>query len=108
MEIKSYIQKLSSSQPSIYNALVACKSQAVPELIQNLGNQNKQVRIMAITALGEIGLPSAVPSLSNLLSTETRWDVRVAIISALSQFGKQGVFTHVLRSTTKRWNSFYY
>jgi HEAT repeat protein len=103
VEIKSYIQKLSSSQPSIYSALVACKSQAVPELIQALGNQNKQVRIIVITALGEIGSPSAIPFLSNLLSTETRWNVRVAIVSALSQFDKQGVPTLVNALTDKDW-----
>jgi HEAT repeats len=103
VEIKNYIQKLSDSQPSIYNALVACNSQAVPELIKALKNQKKQVRIMAITALGEIASPSAVPSLSNLLSTETLWDVRVAIIFALSQFGQQGVPRLVNALTDKDW-----
>jgi HEAT repeats len=103
VEIKNYIQKLSSSQPSIYNALVACNSQAVPGLIEALKNQDKELRIMAITALGEIGSPSAVAFLSNLLSTEIRRDVRVAVISALSQFGKQGVPTLINALKDKDW-----
>jgi hypothetical protein len=93
VEIKNYIQKLSNGEQSIYNALVACKYKAVPELIKALKNQNKQVRIMVITALGEIGSPDAISPLSDLLSKETRWDVRTSVIFALSNFGKQGVPT---------------
>lgn len=103
VEIKNYIQKLSYSQPSIYNALVACNYPAVTELVEALKNQDKELRIMTITALGEIASPSAVASLSNLLSDETRRDVRVAVIFALAQFANQGVPTLINALKDKDW-----
>jgi hypothetical protein len=93
VEIKNYIQQLSNGEQPIYDAIVACKDKATPELIKALKNQNKQVRIMAITALGEIGSHDAVSPLSNLLSNEKDQDVRIATVFALSKFGKQGVPT---------------
>ncbi|PAX51275.1 HEAT repeat domain-containing protein [Brunnivagina elsteri] len=103
VEIKNYVQKLSNGEQSIYNALVACKDKAVPELIKALKNQNKQVRIMVITALGEIGSPDAISPLSDLLSKETRWDVRTSAIFALSKFGKKGVPTLITALKDKDW-----
>ncbi|NJL63238.1 MAG: HEAT repeat domain-containing protein [Methylacidiphilales bacterium] len=103
VEIKNYIQKLSNSEPSIYNALVACKNKAVPELIKALKSPNQQIRIMAITALGEIGSPDAILPLSDLLQKQTRWDIRVSVIFALSNFGKQGVPRLVTALKDKDW-----
>jgi HEAT repeats len=103
VEIKNYIQKLSNGEQSIYNALVACKDKAVPQLIKTLKNQNQQVRIMVITALGEIGSPDAVLPLSDLLSKETRWDVRTSVIFALSNFDKQSVPTLITALKDKDW-----
>jgi HEAT repeat protein len=102
VEIKNYIQKLSNGEPSIYNALVACKDKAIPELIKAL-NQNKQVRIMLITALGEIGSPDAILPLSDLLANEKHWNVRAAIIFAFSNFGKQGVPSLITVLKDKDW-----
>jgi hypothetical protein len=103
VEIKNYIQKLSNSEPSIYNALVACKDKAIPELIKALKSQNQQIRIMVITALGEIGSPDAISPLSDLLSNERRWDIRVSVIFALSNFGKLGVPTLITTLKDKDW-----
>jgi HEAT repeats len=103
VEIKNYIQKLSSGEESIYDALVACKDKAIPELITALKSQNKQVRIMAITALGEIASPDAISPLSDLLSNETAWDVRASVIFALPKFGKQGVPTLITALKDKDW-----
>jgi HEAT repeat protein len=86
-----------------YDALTACKDKAIPELIKALKNQNKQVRIMAITALAEIASPDAVLPLSDLLSNETAWDVRASVIFALSKFGKQGVPTLITALKDKDW-----
>jgi HEAT repeats/HEAT repeat len=86
-----------------YDALTACKDKAIPELIKALKNQNKQVRMMAITALGEIASPDAVLPLSDLLSNETAWDVRASVIFALSKFGKQGVPTLITALKDKDW-----
>jgi HEAT repeats len=103
VRIKSYIQKLSNSEQLVYDALLACKDKAIFELIQALKSQNKQVRIMVITALGEIGSPDAVLPLSDLLANETRRDVRVSVIFALSNFGKQGVPTLITALKDRDW-----
>jgi hypothetical protein len=105
ISIQNQINQLDKTDSNrfAYDALTACKDKAIPGLIKALKSPNKQVRIMAITALGEIGSPDAVLPLSDLLSTETAWDVRISTIFALSKFGKQGVPTLITTLKDKDW-----
>jgi HEAT repeat protein len=106
--IQNQINQLYKNDPNrnrnAYNALVTCKTQAIPKLITALKHQNQQVRIMAITALAEIGSPELIAPLSNLLATEKIQDVRIAIIFALPKFGKQGIPSLVKALKDRDWN----
>jgi hypothetical protein len=63
VEIQKHIQQLNQGEPANFNAVVACKSKAVPSLIKNLNTLDENLRITMIAALGEIGAEAspAVP-----------------------------------------------
>lgn len=88
-EINEYIKKLGTSEPNAFDALVACKSKAVPALVKELDNNDEKTRILIISALGAIGEHSIPASerLSQLLTQDKRRSVRVATIEALTEFG---------------------
>lgn len=90
--IKKHIQQLNQAEHADFNALVACKSKAVPHLITTLKQQDENLRIITIAALGEIGANAspAVSILNDLLKNSTD-NVRVIIVRALEQIGKDGV-----------------
>jgi HEAT repeat protein len=66
--------------------------QAVPPLIQALGDGDRDVRAAACWALGEIGDGQAVPPLIQALGMEGRLsDVRAAACEALVKIGAPAV-----------------
>ena len=60
--------------------------QAVPLLIQALGDSDWLVRNAAAEALGRIGDPQAIPALMQALG-DSEWGVREAAVEALGQIG---------------------
>jgi HEAT repeat protein len=92
VEIKKYIQQLDSGETSNFDALVECRSQSVPALIDALNNPDENIRIIAIAALGEIGIPaaSAVPALKTAL-TDKSVEVRLITVDALGKIRKRAV-----------------
>ena len=59
--------------------------EAVPELIEALGDEDRSVRAAAAGALGAIGDRAAIPHLQRLLADENDW-VRAAALDALGDF----------------------
>lgn len=93
VEIKKHIQQLNKGELADFNALVACKSKAVPSVIKALKeNQDENSRIITIAVLGEIGSQAApaVPILNGLLK-DTNTDVRIIVVHALKKIGKDAV-----------------
>jgi len=93
VEISQHIQQLDTGEPSAFDALVACKSQAVPALIEALGEtQDEDIRIIIIAALGQIGSQAtpAIPILNESLKDNSK-DVRLVVVHALGQVGKEAV-----------------
>lgn len=93
VEISQHIQQLDTGEPSAFDALVACKSQAVPALIEALGEtQDEEVRIIIIAALGQIGSQAApaIPILNESLKDNSE-DVQLVVVHALGQVGKEAV-----------------
>ncbi|MFB2768186.1 HEAT repeat domain-containing protein [Pelatocladus sp. BLCC-F211] len=93
VEIKKHIQQLNKGEPADFNALVACRSKAVPALIKALKeNKDENLRIITIALLGEIGSQAApaVPVLNRLLKDKNQ-DVRTITVYALRQIGKDPV-----------------
>jgi HEAT repeat protein len=64
---------------------------AVPELVEVLGNQDPDTRMQALLALGEIGpdAKAAVPAILKSLQTDEFDDVRNAAAFALGRIGQQ-------------------
>lgn len=75
---------------SAIEALVKIGKPAVPALIEALKNENKDVRWIAATALGDRGDASAIPTLIEALEEEKHW-VRQITIEALVKIGKPAV-----------------
>lgn len=92
-EINKYIRQLATIEATSFDALVECKSNAVPALIEILENNDEKTRILIISALGAIGEQAKPASerLSELLSQEKRRSVRVATVYTLTEIGKDGV-----------------
>ncbi|RAM51789.1 MAG: hypothetical protein C6Y22_09670 [Hapalosiphonaceae cyanobacterium JJU2] len=93
VKITKHIRQLNKGEPADFNALVACKSKAVPSLIKVLKeNQDENLRIIAIALLGEIGSQAApaLPILNGLLK-DTNTDVRIIVVHALKKIGKDAV-----------------
>jgi HEAT repeat protein len=92
LKIQEHIQKLNQGDPADFNTLVACKSKAVPSLINSLDTLDENLHITMIAALGEIGAEAspAVPLLNNLLNNKSK-DVRVIAAHALKKIGKDPV-----------------
>jgi HEAT repeat protein len=67
--IENHVQQLKEGDAGAFDALVACKSKAVPALIAATKDTNENLRIIAIGTLGQIGSEAAlaVPSLAELL-----------------------------------------
>ncbi|MBN8591630.1 MAG: HEAT repeat domain-containing protein [Anaerolineae bacterium] len=60
---------------------------AVPGLLDALTDEDTRIRLAACKVLGEIGSPSAVPTLLKLLNKEADGDLRWAATQALSKMG---------------------
>jgi HEAT repeat protein len=97
VDIKKHIQQLGQAETSDFDALVACRSQSVPTLIDALNNPDENIRIIAIAALGEIGIPaaSAVPALKTAL-TDKSVEVRLITVNALEKIRKRAIPTLIL------------
>jgi HEAT repeat protein len=80
-KIKKHIQQLNQAETANFNALVKCNSKAVPALITALQNQDENLRIIAIAALGEIGVKAiaAQPFLNDLLKDKSQ-DIRAITV----------------------------
>jgi HEAT repeats len=92
-KVQRDIQKLSKKGKedeveAVFYELVKCNSKAVPELIKAIGNQNKDVRIIAIAALGSIGsdASSAIPALIKAFQ-DSDIDTRIVSADALADIG---------------------
>jgi len=92
VKLQKHIQQMKKGEPGDFNAVVACKSKAVPSLIKSLENKNESLRIPIIAALGEIGTEAspALPLLNDLLNNQSK-DVRVIAANALKKIGKDPV-----------------
>ena len=105
VEINKHIQQLNKGESTDLKLLVACNSKAVSALIKALEDQDENSRIIAVSALGEIGAEaaSAVPVLNGLLK-DKRANIRIVVVYALGKIiGKDGVrpLIHVLKDTNK-------
>jgi HEAT repeat protein len=94
VEIKKYIQQLDKAEISDFDALVACQSKSVPALINTLNSRDESIRIIAIAALGKIGInaASAVPAL-NVAYKDKSIEVRVVTVDALGKIRKRAIPT---------------
>ncbi|PAX51274.1 HEAT repeat domain-containing protein [Brunnivagina elsteri] len=94
VEIKKYIQQLGKGETSDFDALVACRSQSVPALINTIDNPDESTRVIAIAALGEIGIPAAlaVPALKIALKDKSV-EVRLITVDALGKIRKRAVLS---------------
>ncbi|MBW4512453.1 MAG: HEAT repeat domain-containing protein [Scytonematopsis contorta HA4267-MV1] len=111
-KIQKDIQQLSKKgreeelQAAFYE-LVRCNSSSVPDLIKAIGNQDKQVRMIAITALGSIGsnASSAVSALIKAFQDDDV-DVRIAAADALGDIGKpaQSAFSVLMNAVLQDRN----
>ena len=86
VEIKKHIQQLDKAEISDFNALVACQSKSVPALINTLNHPDESIRIIAIAALGEIGInaKTAVPALITAYKDKSI-EVRVVSVDAIGK-----------------------
>ena len=94
-EVEKSINQLREGETAAFDALVACNSEAVPALIQALKDEDKNVRIVAIAILGEIGSEAteAIPFLAEFLkdqSDENR-DSRVMVVNTLGKLGQAAI-----------------
>jgi HEAT repeat protein len=105
IDIQKHIQQLNKAEPSDFDALVACKSEAVPALMKALKDEDENFRIMIIAALGEIGSQAApaVPLLNELLIKDTSSDVRSMIVHALREISKARVTVLITNLKSKDW-----
>lgn len=88
-QLYSYINDVSSPDPRIrYRAITHLGTgkdlRCVAPLLTTLNDSDRWCRITAVRALGDIGHPSARPSLENLLSSDDNLIVSTAIISLKS------------------------
>lgn len=92
-EVNKYIKKLETIEATAFDALVECKSNAVPAIVKALENNDEKTRILLISALGAIGKQAKPVSerLSQLLSQEKRRSVRVVTVYTLTEIGKDGI-----------------
>jgi HEAT repeat protein len=72
--------------------------QAIPALIQALGDSNRAVRAVAAEALGDLGDPQAIPALIQALGDSDR-EVRRASAEALGKLGDP----QAVPALIKRW-----
>ncbi|MGH7998806.1 MAG: HEAT repeat domain-containing protein [Brasilonema sp.] len=105
MEIQKYIQQLNKAETSDFDALVACQSKAVPALIKALKNEDENIRIMIIAALGEIGSQAspAVPFLNELLVRDRSSDVQSITVHALRKINRGRVPVLITNLKSKDW-----
>ena len=87
-EIEEHIKQLENAEAEAFDALVKCNSKSVSALIKALRNLDKNARVVAIAALGEIGKNAepAVPILINALKDDDR-DVRSIAVYSLGKIG---------------------
>ena len=93
VEIQRHIQQLNKGETADFDALVACKSKAVPALIKALDeNKDENFRIITIAVLGDIDAEAApaVPVLNGLLK-DKKENIRIVVVYALEQIGKDAV-----------------
>lgn len=97
VKIKYHIQQLDKPETSNFEALVACQSKSVPALINTLNNQDESIRIIAIAALGEIGInaKAAIPAL-NATYKDKSIEVRVVTVDALGKIRKRAIPTLIV------------
>jgi HEAT repeat protein len=92
VDIQYYISQLNTGEPATFEALVACQSKAVPDLIKAIENKDENGRIITIAVLGQLGSQAApaVPFLIESLK-DTSSDVHLVVVYALVQIGKDAV-----------------
>ncbi|BAY20007.1 putative signal transduction protein containing Nacht domain (plasmid) [Anabaenopsis circularis NIES-21] len=94
VEIDKHIRQLNKSEPVDFQALVDCKSIAVPFLIKALKeNKDEDFRTIITVALGEIGMEAkpAVSVLKELLN-DKKENIRIVVVYALEKIiGKDSV-----------------
>ncbi len=97
-EIEKHIKQLENKEleAEAYDAIVKCNFKSVSALIKALKNKDEKVHIVAIDALGEIGLNAepAVPSLINALKDKD-FMVRSSATDALGKIGKKSKSTTI-------------
>jgi HEAT repeats/HEAT repeat len=86
---------------AVFYELVKCNSKAVPELIKAIANQDKDVRIIAIAALGSIGSDAspAIPALIKAFQ-DSDVDVRIAAADALGDISSHAQSAYPLLMKT--------
>ena len=85
---------ISNVRPSIIDILVSYGKRVTELVMEQLQAENVEVRRAAITVLGRIGDPRAVPALTNLLISDP--ELMVPTAGALAQIGDRRAFDTLL------------
>jgi len=89
---------------------------AIPALIQRLRDEDIDVSIDAVEALGRIGNPEAIPALLESLTNDPNGEVKTAIVEALGKIGGEEVIAPLLEiakscpddmDDTQDWNDWW-
>lgn len=93
--VNASINKLETGDTAAFDFLVACNSKAVPSLIKLLDHNDKNIRIVAIAILGEIGAGAteAIPFFEEILkdTQEDNEDSRLMVVNALGKMCQPAV-----------------